>query len=456
MMDAPQVEALPIPAQAQAETVAKPISKETNSSASLRREHLKLKDREGATKKEQDVSLTTGAIIGEEGNKILKGQKLEPALLKKSVGKTEAPVLLFSYLLRPDFKGITLSEGLKVVAAGDGSFTIPQSGSKEGESIKQVFKREGQFFSCDLGDGKQTMIPIETVLTADVVSIFSDEQLTQKLVKDGLFTPQEIQIIQAYVDSATGKGSSSADKINGQTLKEAALSSGLVTAESLKSFSDANMKLKETDLTKIEAATDEEKVLIAAKNTVYNQQVEQALKLFEGRLVASPEAVAAVVQTVLPEQIKPLKSTLNEKLVKIKLELAQLNVNDPKDRQKLANLSTQEEQINQQLMMVQQAEGFMKDGQIAVMEVFGSVQRGEIGTETTQALDQGLKENNPEKIMTALVESKKVSEEDVEKVRKIPGFLKIGGGLFLGLFFMLLWKAIKGEGGLMGMGAAAG
>ena len=181
--------------------------KETRSSTSLRREHLKLMDRHGATPKEQDVGLVSVAIIGEKGNQILKDQKLEPELLKKSVGKNEAPILLFSYLLKPDFQGIKLSDGLKVVAAKDDSFSVTQTGSKEGQNIRQIFKRDGQFFSCDLGDGKPTLIPIETVLSANVVSIFSDKQVTQRLIKDGLFTSQEVQIIQAYVDSVTGKGS---------------------------------------------------------------------------------------------------------------------------------------------------------------------------------------------------------------------------------------------------------
>ena len=301
------------------------------------------------------------------------------------------------------------------------------------------------------------MIPIETVLSANVVSIFSNEQLTQKLIKEGFFTSQEAQIIQAYVDSVTGKGPVSADKIDGQTLREAALSSGLVTGESLKAFADANMKPKEIKPENIKADTEEEKTKIIAENTAYNKKIEEVSKMFEGRIVASPEAVAAVVQIVLPEQIGPLKISLSEEMVKIKLELAQLKPDDPKFKEKSAEFKTKEDGINRQMMLLEEVEeGFEKDGAIAVMEVFGSVQRGEIRPAVIRTLDQGLKENSPEKIIAALSASNKIDETTKEKLEKFDfGRLgKIGGGVSLGLFFMLLWKAIKGEGGLMGMAAA--
>lgn len=428
-------------AHAEAPSVETPL---INPKASSHEDYLKLENRPEVTPKEQDVSLTTLAIIGRKGNSFLQDKESDPGLLKQFAGKTEGPILLFSYLLRPDFKGIQLSEGLKVVVAEDGTFSVPQAGKIEGRSIRQIFSRDGQSFSCDLGDEKQTLIPIATVLSADIVSIFTDEKTTQKLIKDGLFTPQEIQTIQAYVDSVTGKGSASAEGIDGSIMKEIALSNGLPRAESIRSFLEKNGQvLRETDVTKIEVGSDEEKVKISEENKKHNEKVQEILKLLDGRVVASPETVATVIQTILPEQVEPLKSLFNEEMIKIKLEMENLKDSSASDPQKIKDLSIQQNRISQILLSIQQIEGISEFTHTAVMGLFSSVQRGEIGVETTQAFEEGIIENNPEKIITALLAPKNVDEDTKAEVK---GFLAKHGktiGKFsllaaLGLMYALM------------------
>lgn len=411
----------------------------TASTKAVAREFQNLPERKGVTAQEQDVQLVTLATVLKKGHALtsedFKDGKSVTSLsiaefYKKD--KARAEVEFLTHMLNPDFQDTNNLTGEPMMASVEG----------KQQQVTRIKSRDRVFFTCEVG-GKEVKLPVSEVISAQIVSMFKSPEVR------ALFTADEMIVIEAHLDSLAGKPEK-AGLVDSAKLKELALSSGLVSVDSLMTFAEANgLKLRKTDPAKLaEIKDDAERNKVIAENEAHNQRVSEALKLFEGREVAPPEAVATVIQTLLPEQIGPLKLSLSEQMIKIKKELSQLKVDDPKDRQMLTDLSIQEDQINQQLLMIQQAEQFMQDGQVAVMEIFGRVQNGE-DVAIIQSLDKGLEKNDPTAIVGALLSKKNLPEAAAAEIKKAIDYMKIGkigGGISIGFFFMMLWKAISGEG----------
>lgn len=416
----------------------------TATSKAVTREFQNLPERQGITAQEKDVQLVTLATVLKKGHVLTSedfknGEPVTSLKLAEVYKKDKArgEVESLTHMLNPDFQDTGLT-GEPMMVNVDG----------KQQQVTRIKSRDGVLFTCEVG-GKEVKLPVSEIISAQIVSMFKNPEVR------ALFTPDELIVIEAHLDSLAGKPEK-AGLVASAKLKELALSSGLVSVDSLMTFAEANgLKLRKTDPAKLaEIKDDAERNKVIAENEAHNQRVSETLKLFEGRQVASPEAVATVIQTLLPEQIGPLKLSLSEQMIKIKLELSQLKVDDPKDLQQLTDLSVQEEQINQQLLMIQQAEQFMQDGQVAVMEIFGRVQNGE-DVAIIQSLDKGLEKNDPTAIVGALLSKKNLPEAAVAEIKKAIDYMKIGkigGGISLGFFFMMLWKAISGEGLLGAVG----
>lgn len=420
----------------------------TASSKAVAREFQNLPERNGITAQEQDVQLVTLATVLKKGHELIgkdfkKGEVVTNLTLAEfyKKDKSRVEVEFLSHMLNPDFQDTKLT-GEAMMVSVDG----------KKQQITRIKSRDGVLFTCEVG-GKEVSIPVSEVLSAQIVSMFKSSEVR------ALFTADEMTVIEAHLDSIAGKPEK-AGQVDQAKLKELALSSGLVATDSLKTFAEKNgMMMRETEPDKITLPADSKKPIdeVIAENKAHNEKVSEVLKPLEGRTVASPEMVATMIQSLLPGQIAETRLNLMEQKVKIELEKSQLKVGSADDQKRLSEITLLQEQIESQELLLKQAEGFIQDqdGQIAVLEVFGSVQRGDVEVTVVQALDKGLKDNSVDGIISAVMASKKIPEAAVDEIKKAIDYMKIGkigGGISLGFFFMMLWKAISGEGLLGAVG----
>lgn len=422
--------------------VADSTAEAASPNPSPKTEFFKLRERLDATGAEKDIGLLACALIAKKGNQILKEkQNLDPQNLKKSVDKPEGDILTFAYLLRPDFKGVRMSEGLKVVTTADGSYDIPKPGVAEGNSIVQIFKREGNSFVCDLGDGKPVLIPVETVLSAHVVAVFSSPEKIQRLIEAKLFTQEETSVISAYVDSITGNRPEPSKEISKDVVEKLAASSGLVTAEALRSFATSNLKKVEPELTPTPGTEDVKTAPEKNPDRDFNKRVDEIIKTLVDRSIASPEDFSHVFQLVAPESIESTKTRISKLKTEASEKLEKVKETSPEEQKK----------IEDEILKLTQLEAFF-DGMNKVVaeqdlttEFFSRIQIGEIDPETTTSLDGALRENDSQKIINILLNSEKIDEATKKKVKKFPKGVLVGGGISLALLFFLIWKSMKGE-----------
>jgi hypothetical protein len=453
---APAPEA-PGPAQAEAKVVQPtPESKVVHG---LKSEFLKAKVRENASAKDHDVALVTGQIVLAEGNKFIKDAKtLDQAKLAKISAEhpDQSPYILYAYLHRPDFTEVTLTSPLNISANPDGSFGVPQESATNIKPVQKIISREGVFFKCQTSDGGEISVPVDVILGAHLTAIGKAEAQIEGAMKKGVVTKQQVEIIQAYADMMTVSGSKKSESITTKALEDEALATGLVTVESLRTFAEKNgLVIAKPDPAKLASAADDvAKQKIIDENTARNAEIQKTLDLFEGHIVASPETVTQVITTLLPEGITKLNISLEMESVKLMTAREALQPNDPHLKEKGEQLDQRQAEINQQKAILSQAEQFLNgDGELSMMDLFGSVQRGEIPPARIASLDAALKANNPIDVINAFSNTANLNEAQKNEVKKYEGLYKAGKvsiWVALGSIGMMVWQALSKKEGVGG------
>lgn len=378
--------------------------------------YLKIKEI-GTSPKEQDIRLLALGVVAQRGNEILKGKPATPESLQAiaEANPAEGEIAFFSYLFRSD---------IKPTGIGGQPITVEIGGQKV--NITQINSREGDVFKCKSGN-KDVEVDVESFLTAQLESAFSSSEVGE-LFKNN---PNQLKVIDTYLKGLKGE-TKDANTFEDSLLKDLALESGSIPAEVTKKWADANKP-----------------TLSAEKVT----ELETALKGLEGRTVTSPEALSAICQIIIPENVNSSLAELAKSITTKTAELEKVKGTISEEEQ--AKLEIELVQLRQLQTLTTNVQDFFKGSPQIIENFSGQVQRGEVGVDTVRKLNVGLEKNDPNIIFEALQSVKNLPEAAVAEIKKAIDYMKIGqigGGISLGLFFMMLWKAISGEGLLGAVG----
>lgn len=408
----------------------------------------------GSMAAEHDVALVSQMAFAAHSNELYDkvnagGQAADEIQNNQALGEVASYSLILRAASEDIKKPIPLDTGteMRIIISGEsGKETFePSLINGKGTRITSITGKEGDNFVCQTDKGEKK-ISASLIITQQLIASYRDGKGVREQ-----FSPTEQKIIDAYLESLAGK-KEAAEKIDKKELREVALKSGLVSPESVSAFGNANKKIfDEADLLPDAPA---EKATVAKANKEFNARIDEALKLMEGQTVASPEAISAVCNVIIPENIQGTDVIITAEIATINAQIKGLNGKDPEAQKPLeARLL----ELRTFSSLISEARTYFAEGVHVVENFFGQVQRGEVEIATVQVLDIALARSDMQGILGVLLTDKNVDPSKLQKILKkidLKTIGKYGGGVSLGIFFMLLWKAIKGEGGMMGVAAA--